>query len=100
MKISFKYEDPNPSDIQNVLKLIYDRYKNDDTVIKSLNIYLSIQNEDGEILIPVDENGEEVEWVVRNKLGKNNRKLIEDKNLTLMCGKPTPLGVGWIALNT
>ena len=38
MKISFKYEDPNPSDIQNVLKLIYDRYKNDDTVIKSLNI--------------------------------------------------------------
>ena len=82
MKISFKYEDPNPSDIQNVLKLIYDRYKNDDTVIKSLNIYLSIQNEDGEILIPVDENGEEVEWVVRNKLGKNNRKLIEDKNLT------------------
>lgn len=59
-----------------------DRYKNDDTVIKSLNIYLSIQNEDGEILIPVDENGEEVEWVVRNKLGKNNRKLIEDKNLT------------------
>ena len=82
MKISFKYEDTNPSDIQNVLKLIYDRYKNDDTVIKSLNIYLSIQNEDGEILIPVDENGEEVEWVVRNKLGKNNRKLIEDKNLT------------------
>ena len=81
MKISFKYADTNPSDVQNVLNLIYDRYKNEDTIIKSLNIYLSIQNEDGEILVPVDENGEEVEWIVRDKLGKNNRKLIQDEIL-------------------
>lgn len=81
MKISFKYADPNPSDVQNVLNLIYDRYKNEDTTIKSLNIYLSIQNEDGEILVPVDENGKEVEWIVRDKLGKNNRKLIQDEIL-------------------
>lgn len=81
MRISFDYKGATPKDIEKVVELFYEKYKDelgtDDEPIEigKINVYISLNNKtDNANLSTVNENGEITSWTVKNRVMKSTNK--------------------------
>lgn len=81
MRISFDYKGVTPKDIENVIKLFYEEYKNelgtDGEVVEigKVNVYIALNNKtDNSTLLTTDKDGDITSWTVKNRIMKNTNK--------------------------
>lgn len=83
MKIKFDYNNVSPEDVKAVLEEFYKSKEkalgtdNEPVEMGKINLYISYHNKtDNESLITVDDDGDIVSWLVKNRVMKRSKKEI------------------------